>query len=99
MVHLDHDDSVVAKWQPEVFFDVTHGGFYEPLPPLVFEVKNEKDQKNRIYRLYTDGVPATGGQWHYDLESAFERAEYVSANYIFNRKGRIENQYRMVRHK
>jgi len=31
----------------------------------------------RYYRLWDNGSPSTGGQWHYDFEGAMERAEYL----------------------
>lgn len=31
----------------------------------------------RHYRLYDNGYPANGGQWHYSVEDAEARAEYV----------------------
>ena len=35
------------------------------------------DKNNRPYRLYDNGYPARGGQWHYSTASAFARANYV----------------------
>lgn len=35
------------------------------------------DRKGRKYRLYDNGSPALGGQWHYTIENAIARAEYV----------------------
>lgn len=32
---------------------------------------------DRYYRLWQNGYPSTGGQWHYDFEGAIARAEYV----------------------
>lgn len=32
---------------------------------------------DRHFRLWEDGHPASGGQWHYSLSSAVNRAEYV----------------------
>ena len=98
MVHVDHDETVLAKWQAHIFFDVTHGGKYEPMSPLIFEVKAEIDfHKKRTMRLYEDGVPSLGGQWHSQLETAFMRAEYVASCYIHRRRQIIENEHRMVR--
>jgi hypothetical protein len=31
----------------------------------------------RTHRLWDNGSPASGGQWHYDLDGAVARAEYV----------------------
>lgn len=31
----------------------------------------------RTHRLWDNDFPAVGGQWHYDLEGAVARAEYV----------------------
>jgi len=36
------------------------------------------DAKGRGFRLYDNGHPAAGGQWHHTLESAVARAEYVT---------------------
>jgi hypothetical protein len=43
----------------------------------VFEV-DEPGPKGRRLRLYDNGSPAYGGQWHYTLENAKERAEYLT---------------------
>ena len=104
MINVEHDETVLAKWQPMILFDDTHGGVYEPLGPFVFEVMNEKEQirnrsESRTMRLYIDRKPALGCQWHDHLETAFRAAEYLSASYIYNRKAKIELQHKMVRYK
>lgn len=33
--------------------------------------------KGRRYHLWHNGQPASGGQWHYDLEGAMERAKHL----------------------
>lgn len=35
------------------------------------------DSKGRKFRLYENGHPSIGGQWHYTLDNAQERAEYL----------------------
>lgn len=35
------------------------------------------DSKGRKYRLYDNGSPALGGQWHYTIDNAKARARYV----------------------
>lgn len=36
-----------------------------------------KDRKGRGFRLYDNGEPALGGQWHYTLQNAKARARYI----------------------
>jgi hypothetical protein len=38
---------------------------------------------DRLYRLWENGHPATGGQWHYDIEGARRRAKYcIQGSYV-----------------
>ncbi|MFA5900270.1 MAG: hypothetical protein WC829_14290 [Hyphomicrobium sp.] len=39
----------------------------------------------RYFRLWDNGYPASGGQWHYTMESALKRAEYVLQGGYANR--------------
>lgn len=42
---------------------------------------------DRLFRLWDNGHPSTGGQWHYDLEGARREARYrMESSYI----GRVE---------
>ncbi len=36
-----------------------------------------KGASERHYRLWDNGKPATGGQWHYSIDNAVARAKYV----------------------
>ena len=38
---------------------------------------NRPGPKGRMFRLYDNGYPALGGQWHYTLDTAIARAKYV----------------------
>ncbi len=40
------------------------------------------DKKGRKFHLWNDNQPALGGQWHYTLENAQARAEYI-LNYSY----------------
>lgn len=37
------------------------------------------NRKGRSLRLYHNGEPALGGQWHHNVRSAFRRSDYVAA--------------------
>lgn len=50
------------------------------------------DSKGRTLRLYDNGQPALGGQWHYTLENAKERAEYVLRGSYSQRIGYLEQR-------
>jgi hypothetical protein len=42
----------------------------------VWKLPSPGPSKGRRYHLWDNGEPAYGGQWHYDLESAIERAKF-----------------------
>lgn len=44
----------------------------------------------RNYRLWQDGRPATGGQWHETIENAKERANYVALGTVHQRLRHLE---------
>jgi hypothetical protein len=46
----------------------------------------------RPFRLWDNGHPATGGQWHYDMEGARARARYVLEGSYSRRVAWLEQQ-------
>ncbi len=54
------------------------------------------DAKGRGFRLYDNGHPALGGQWHYTLENAQERAEYVTKGSYSQRIGYLEQRVQVL---
>jgi hypothetical protein len=46
----------------------------------------------RYYRLWDNGYPATGGQWHYTFENAVDRAEYCLDGEYINRISYLEQR-------
>jgi hypothetical protein len=50
----------------------------------------------RHFRLYDDGVPATGGQYHCTEEDALRRAAYVLETDYVKRISFLENQVNML---
>lgn len=46
----------------------------------------------RTHRLYCDGEPALGGQWHTSVESAQERASYICQSTLYSRIRWLENR-------
>ena len=66
---IDHE-----KWKPGrviAFQRHEYGHLFE------IEVQAIPDKKGRYIRLYDNGTPAFGGQYHYNIENAMERAEYI----------------------
>lgn len=58
----------------------------------------------RHYRLWDNGHPAAGGQWHAELESAEARAQYLLCygyvkriEWLEQRVGALENQLANIR--
>jgi len=60
-------------------------------------VKRRVGAGDRRYRLYCDGVPALGGQWHYTLEEALARAEYLTICRYSTRIQYLEQQVSTLR--
>lgn len=60
---------VVEEWT-----EFGHTFTIEKIDPPV-----RKGAGDRHYRLWCNGEPAYGGQWHYTIESARRRASYVLA--------------------
>lgn len=60
------------------------------------------DSKGRKFRLYDNGTPALGGQWHYTVENAIARARYVLkgdyASRISYLEQRVKNLERELHH-
>lgn len=50
------------------------------------------DSKGRRFRLHDNGSPSLGGQWHYTLENAKARAEYVLLGSYSQRIGYLEQR-------
>jgi hypothetical protein len=42
-----------------------------------FRITDESDRQGRKFRLYDNGSPAYGGQWHHTIRSAKARADYI----------------------
>jgi hypothetical protein len=66
------------------------------VPPVV------KGAGARGFRLYDNGFPALGGQWHYTLADAIARARYIvqgsySARIAFLEQ-RVQNLERQLHH-
>lgn len=64
----------------------------------VFEVRalSQSDRKGRGFRLYDNGSPALGGQWHYTLQNAIERARYILQDSYFNRIAHLEQRVQVL---
>lgn len=64
MTWTPKEDKVVASWR-EFGHRFTIVALAKP------------DAKGRRFRLYDNGEPAYGGQWHHTVRSARARADYV----------------------
>lgn len=51
----------------------------------------------RTHRLWDNGRPAYGGQWHYDVEGAESRAHYVLLCDYNSRIAFLENEVNVLR--
>ena len=56
------------------------------------ELLDTPDKKGRNFRLYDNGYPSLGGQWHYTLENAQSRAQYVLQGSYVNRIAFLEQR-------
>lgn len=99
-----HAGTAVRRWKTKYCFDTTDGGRLEPLPEFEFElIDNNNPHEHqrhspRQYRLYMDGEPACGGQYHYDVESAEHRALAVSLSYAYHRRDQIYSDHQAAKH-
>jgi hypothetical protein len=55
-----------------------------------------QDAKGRGYRLYDNGHPALGGQWHYTLENAKARAAYMVQGSYSRRIAYLEQRVQVL---
>jgi len=65
--HLAEPPGIVEEW--------TEFGHHFQIERLA--EPQRKGAGDRWYRLYDNGYPATGGQWHYTKENARSRADYL----------------------
>lgn len=61
----------------------------------VFEL-HVADGKGRKFRLYDNGHPALGGQWHHSLDTAQERAEYLLRGSYVQRIAYLEQRVQVL---
>lgn len=73
---------IVMEWH-----DFGHHFQIEKLP-----VPRRVGAGDRPYRLWDNYQPAPGGQWHYSLRSAVDRAEYVLLSYKSHRIAWLEGK-------
>lgn len=52
--------------------------------------------KGRMFRLYDNGRPALGGQWHYNRMSAIARAKYVLQGSYSRRIAYLEQRVQVL---
>lgn len=83
--------TVVAQW-----WEADHHFLIEQLDVPVL-----KGAQVRTHRLYCDGEPASGGQWHHSEESARWRAGFIAqctwsarVRYLENRVVELERELR-----
>jgi hypothetical protein len=57
-----------------------------------------KGATTRHYRLYDNGVPATGMQWHARLEDAIARADYILQCSYVDRIAWLEQRVNALEH-
>lgn len=50
----------------------------------------------RYYRLWHNGYPSSGGQWHYDFEGAMERAGYILQGSYVDRISYLEQRVQVL---
>ena len=64
----------------------------------VFSVRalNVPDRKGRSFRLFDNGDPALGGQWHYTLQNAIERARYLLRGTYIQRIEYLEERVQIL---
>lgn len=67
---------------------------------FVVERLDHPDTKGRCFRLYDNGQPALGGQWHYTIDNAKARARYIVQGDYSRRiaflEQRVQNLERML---
>lgn len=89
------DPAALYRWASVYNFDTTDGGRIETLPIFLFVLRRERepdpekrkgDYKRRPYRLYMDGKPCTGGQWHWSKEQAAHHANSIIQAYAAHRR-------------
>lgn len=89
------DPAALYRWASVYNFDTTDGGRIETLPIFLFVLRREEepdpekrkgDHKRRPYRLYMDGKPCSGGQWHWSKEQAAHHANSVIQAYASHRR-------------
>ncbi len=61
----------------------------------VFELE-VPDSKGRKFRLWDNGKPAFGGQWHHTLENAKKRAEYLLQGSYSQRIGYLQQRVQVL---
>ena len=52
--------------------------------------------KGRMFRLFDNGQPALGGQWHYTVANAIARAEYVLQGSYSRRIAYLEQRVQVL---
>ncbi len=57
---------------------------------------DEPGPKGRMFRLFDNGQPALGGQWHYTVANAIARAEYVLQGSYSRRIAYLEQRVQVL---
>lgn len=65
---------------------------------IVFKL-SAPDRKGRKFHLWDNGSPAIGGQWHYTLENAQERAKYLLRSSYVRRIEYLEQRVQVLESK
>ena len=69
---------------------------------FIVEQLKQPDAKGRLFRLFDNGMPALGGQWHYTLINAIARARYIVQGDYVRRiaflEQRVQNLERTLYH-
>lgn len=63
---------------------------------FVVENFTPPDSKGRAFRLYDNGTPALGGQWHYTLHNAIARASYIVQGEYSRRIAYLEQRVQVL---
>ena len=60
---------------------------------------DEPGPKGRMFRLFDNGHPAIGGQWHYTITNAIARAKYLLQGSYVSRIEYLEQRVQVLESK
>lgn len=80
----------------EIVKDWTEFGHHFQVKELLTPI--QRGAGMRTHRLWDNGYPASGGQWHYDLAGALRRADYVLQDGYSNRIAWLEMRVAELEH-